>query len=114
MNTRWHSIDPELPTTDIQSSLKYFERHLGFTTVFHLEESGYAKTARDGNAIFLARVSTPFEPRTCMIYTEDIHQVYRELVDSGATITSEPKQLSVGTTEFSIVIPDGHVFTFFS
>jgi predicted enzyme related to lactoylglutathione lyase len=113
MSTLWKAIYLELPTPNIALTIVYFETFLGFTTDFHLKESGYAKVSRDAQSIFLSLRDTPFEPQNCMIYSEDIQGAYQEMKDAGVEICREIKALSVGTTEFSIRIPDGHTFTFF-
>lgn len=113
MKTPWQSIIPELPTADLAAAIRYFETYLGFTVEFALPEIGYGKISRDGHELFLAQTSAAFEPRTCMIYTEDIESTYREMQESKVTIASELRKLDVGSTEFSIRICDGHIFTFF-
>lgn len=113
MATTWREITPELPTNDLCKTLAYFETHLGFSTVFHLPGAGYAKIERNERSLFLCQVAGSLEPRTCMVYVDDIEASYRELAAAGATIHAEPRLLSAGTTEFSIRVPDGHIFTFF-
>lgn len=113
MSALWKTIYPELPTSDIAAAIHYFKTYLGFTTDFHLAEIGYGKVTRDGQSIFLSQRDDPFEPRSCMIYSEDIQAVYQEMKHAGVEIDREIKRLSVGTTEFSIRISDGHIFTFF-
>jgi len=113
MRTPWKAIYLELPTSDIAAAIHYFETHLGFTTDFHLIEIGYGKITRDDQSIFLSRVDGPFEPRSCMIYTEDIQAAYKEMKDAGVEICREIEALSVGATEFSVRVSDGHIFTIF-
>ncbi len=113
MSTLWKTIYLELPTSDIAAAIHYFETYLGFTTDFHLTEIGYGKVSRDDQSIFLSQRDGPFEPRSCMIYSEDIQAAYQEMNDAGVEIYREMERLSVGTTEFSIRISDGHIFTFF-
>ena len=113
MSALWKTIYLELPTSDITEAINYFETSLGFTTDFHLIEIGYGKVTRDGQSIFLSQRDGPFEPQSCMIYSEDIQTAYQEMKDAGVEIYREIEALSVGTTEFSIRIFDGHIFTFF-
>ena len=113
MAARWHSMSPEFPTNDIEKSISYFVTHLGFSTAFHLPEVGYAKVERDELSIFLSLRKGKFEPCTCMIYVSHIQKAYEELLAAGASILVPPRLLSVGTTEFSVGTPDGHVLTFF-
>jgi len=113
MSALWKTIYLELPTSDITAAINYFETYLGFTTDFHLIEIGYAKVTREGQSIFLSQRDGPFAPRGCMIYSEDIQTAYHEMKAAGVEIYLGIKALSVGTTEFSIRIIDGHIFTFF-
>ncbi len=113
MKTTWHSISPELPVSDLSSAIGFFETHMGFITDFQLDDIGYGKVSRDGQSVFLSVAEPPFEPRTCMIYSEDIQASYQEMKNAGLTITSELRTLSVGSTEFSVRVTDGHIFTFF-
>ena len=113
MSTLWKTIYLELPTSDTAAAINYFETFLGFATEFHLIEIGYGKVTRDGQSIFLSQRDGPFAPRGCMIYSEDIQTAYKEMKDAGVEIYRGIEALRVGTTEFSIRIIDGHIFTFF-
>ena len=46
-------IAPELPASDVQASIAYYEQQLGFRLTMHLPEQCYAIVERDGIAIHL-------------------------------------------------------------
>jgi uncharacterized glyoxalase superfamily protein PhnB len=106
-------IAPELPSTNLDDALTYYERKLGFEVVMRLPENDYAIVERDGVAIHLfsdrARKITSIGVH---IFTRDLDQLFAEFQASGATITQNIERKPWGNRDFRVLDEFGNELKF--
>ena len=102
-------ITPTLKVREIESSIAFYEKTLGFTKQWSYKSGDYsiAGIARDGFSIYLCESGEGSSQAWIWIGIED-HSLFDGILTSGAKIVQPPKNLSYGY-EMRIEDPDGHV-----
>ncbi len=96
-------LAPELPSTNLDNAVAYFEKKLGFAVVTLLPENEYAIVERDGLAIHLfANQARNSSAVGLHIFTRDLDQLFAELQAAGATITQEIERKPWGNRDFRV------------
>jgi uncharacterized glyoxalase superfamily protein PhnB len=96
-------LAPELPSTNLDNAVAYFEKKLGFAVVTRLPENEYAIVERDGLAIHLfANQARNSSAVGLHIFTRDLDQLFAELQAAGATITQEIERKPWGNRDFRV------------
>lgn len=95
-------IAPELPVSDIEHAVNYYERKLGFEVAMWIPENQYAIVERDGVAIHLFADDAQRSAIGVHIFTPDLDQLFAELRRNGAAITQEIEQKPWGNREFRV------------
>src|ERR1700744_758058 len=116
-NFRIKQMSPQLQVTDIERSIEFYTKQIGFELEFRYEDF-YAGIIKDGYSIHLKLTDAPIEqklpddaPLELMFSVENIDDLYKEL-SSRARIIQPLRQMSYGS-EFYIADPDGNVIAFF-
>jgi uncharacterized glyoxalase superfamily protein PhnB len=96
-------IAPELPAANLDSSITYYEKKLGFEVALRMPGNEYAVVERDGVAIhlFVDTASRP-SPVGVHIFTSDLDQLFNELQASGATISQKIERKPWGNRDFRV------------
>lgn len=110
MDNSWRDLVPELPVSDLQRALGYYQGPLGFTLQWMYEAHGFASVIRDGVRVFLRRQDPPFEALVCNFYVDDVDALHASLAAAGARIMSAPQDRPWGTREFAFIDPDTNLF----
>lgn len=95
-------IAPELPASNIENAVHYYERKLGFEVVTWMPEIEYAIVERDGVAIHLFADHARRSAIGVHIFTPDLEQLFAELRQKGAEITQAIEQKPWGNREFRV------------
>jgi uncharacterized glyoxalase superfamily protein PhnB len=95
-------IAPELPASNLEEALNYYERKLGFEVAVKMTESGYAIVERDGVAIHLFTDGGLRSGVGVHIFTPDLEELFSELKQSGAEITQAIERKPWGNREFRV------------
>jgi uncharacterized glyoxalase superfamily protein PhnB len=96
-------IAPELPSTDLNEAVEYYEQKLGFKVALRLPGNQYAIVERDGVAIHLFAVSGSKPSAVGVhIFTSDLDRLYIELERSGAKITQGIVRKPWGNRDFRV------------
>lgn len=112
---------PEIPVTDINRAMTYYENNLGFSIDWGPGELGLAGISRGDCRMFLA--NTDFR-QYCgnvgpvLIWLnlnskDEVDELYRLWSDSKAELISEPASKPYGLHEFMAKDPDGNLFRVF-
>jgi predicted enzyme related to lactoylglutathione lyase len=112
MTTKLECINPILPVRDIEASMTYYTKVLGFEKADWVTEGAkFAMVLRDGLGIYLSENSG--EPRKAWVWigAEDIQPIYEEFKAKGAHIRKPPTN-QPWAYEMEIEDPDGHVLRF--
>ena len=110
---RLSRIAPELPLSNLQASLAYYEQKLGFRVVMDLPEEDYAIVERDDIAVHLFQADTP-DP-ICVgihIFTNDLDELHDELLQRGASVTQPIQRKPWGNRDFRVKDDSGNVIKF--
>lgn len=113
---------PEIPATDLQRALDYYEKCLGFTVDWGRDDGGIAGISRGNSRIFIT--DTAFReylrnPAPTVIWinldseaaVDALHESWKA---SGATIMHPPESKSWSRLhEFVVTDPDGNVIRVF-
>ncbi len=100
--SRLDRIAPELPASDLEKAIAYYERKLGFKVAMRIPASSYAIVERDGVAIHLFADDAQKSAVGVHIFTNDLEQLYAEFNRSGATITQAIEKRPWGNRDFRI------------
>jgi predicted enzyme related to lactoylglutathione lyase len=96
-------IAPELPVSDLNESIRYYERQLGFQVASQLPGGEYAIVERDDIAIHLFRDdSRSHSPVGVHIFTHDLDELHDELQQRGARVTEGIKLKPWGNRDFRV------------
>jgi catechol 2,3-dioxygenase-like lactoylglutathione lyase family enzyme len=114
------SITPQLRTTDLDASIRFYTEKLGFSVEFQFE--GFYAGIRAGNASFHLKLvddpdpSIPFvvEGEHLHLYfgVEDAVAAAAELKQRGVPLTQEVRDTEWGTREFALRDDQGHTLYF--
>jgi uncharacterized glyoxalase superfamily protein PhnB len=101
------SITPILRVADLESSLEYYVRALGFAVDWR---DGSVASVRRGKASLMLCEGDQGQSGTWMwLAVSDADAVYEELRSRGASIRHPPTNYPWGSRELHISDPDGHV-----
>ena len=109
---------PVLPSSDVESSVDFYVRKLGFSAAFsHGEPVSYAGVSRDGAMVHLCQMddAKAIGAQTMLRFAvQSVTALYDELKDSGALHPNGALQTKPwGTREFTVLDLDGVCVTFF-
>jgi predicted lactoylglutathione lyase len=109
MTTKLECINPILLVSDMNASLNYYEKVLGFKRAdWVTDDSPFALVLRDGFGIYLSEDSEKHQRTWVWVGAEDIEPIYEEYKASGAKIRQAPTNYS-WAYEMTVEDPDGHV-----
>ena len=96
-------VAPELPVSNLEESVKYYERKLGFRLAMEMPGGNYAIVERDDIAIHLFQDDAQrSSPVGIHIFTEDLEALHTELKSRGARISQEILRKPWGTRDFRV------------
>ncbi len=101
---------PILRVTDLEASIEYYLRQLGFTLEWR--SNGVASVRRDRTAIMLCEGDQGHPWMWLWISATDVDTLYAEFERRGARLRHAPTNYPWGSRECQIVDPDGHVLRF--
>jgi predicted lactoylglutathione lyase len=108
MATKLECINPILPVRDINVSLNYYVKVLGFEKAdWVADNSNFALVLRDGVGIYLSEDPGEHSRARVWVGAENIEPIYEEYVASGAIIREPPTNYS-WAYEMVVEDPDGH------
>src|ERR1700743_2594180 len=118
-NFRIKQMSPQLRVTDVERSIEFYTKQLGFELEFRYEDF-YAGIIKDGYSIHLKLTDQPIAqkqqddhaPLELMLSVERILDLYKELLNRTVWIIQPLRQMPYGN-EFYIADPDGNVIAFF-
>ena len=121
MKSTFPAAVPEIPVSDIQDALSYYENNLGFTVDWSDEELGLAGISKENCRMFLANANFrkgygTAGPALTWLNLEckaDVDDLYRQWSDSNAKLISAPESKPWGLHEFTAADQDGNVFRVF-
>src|SRR5580658_4928869 len=93
-------IAPELPVSDLRTSLEYYEAKLGFRTVMKMPDGDYAVVERDNVTIHLFRTGEGNAPGSIHIFTDGLDDLQNELEERGADIRQRIARRPWGNRDF--------------
>jgi catechol 2,3-dioxygenase-like lactoylglutathione lyase family enzyme len=99
-------VIPILRVEDLDVSLDYYIRALGFVKEWHAP--GMASVGRDGFSIMLSEGDQGSPGTWVWIGVEDADRLYAEWTALGARIAEEPANYP-WAYEFRVADPDGHI-----
>jgi predicted lactoylglutathione lyase len=109
MTAKLECINPILPVGDMNASLNYYEKVLGFKRAdWVTDDSTFALVLRDGLGIYLSEESGEHHRARVWIGAENIEPIHEEYRASGAKIREAPTNYS-WAYEMAVEDPDGHV-----
>lgn len=109
----------QLLVTDIDHSIDFYEKQLGFKTDFRYEDF-YCGINKDGFTIHLKLGKPSAEERKnrrtnenldIVFYVDNIEELYQEILSGSVEITQQLRTMSYGK-EFYIADPDGYLLGF--
>ena len=111
------SVRSVLAVQDLQASVAFYCKHLGFSCDFEVE--GWSFLSRDGVRLMLghcpeeAPASQTGDHSYCAYVEVDaIDRLHGEFLASGLTSLSAPESKPWGMREFMVSTPDGHRIMF--
>ena len=96
-------IAPELPVSNVQQAVAYYEASLGFHAVMTMPAGDYAIVERDGVAIHLFRsAEASSQPVSIHIFTEGLDALHAELSTRGARVKQAIIRQPWGNRDFRV------------
>jgi len=109
VTTKLECINPILLVRDMNASLNYYVKVLGFQKAdWVTDNSTFSLVLRDGFGIYLAEDLHERSKAWVWIGAEDIEPIYEEYRASRATIRKPPTNYS-WAYEMAVEDPDGHI-----
>jgi len=117
--TRIKKMSPQLLVTDIERSIEFYTKSLGFDVEFRYEDF-YSGIVKDGYTIHLKLGEISIEERRTRRNNEDldivfsvegIEELYEEMAATTVEITQPLRNAPYGK-EFYISDPDGYILAF--
>jgi uncharacterized glyoxalase superfamily protein PhnB len=100
---RLSRIAPELPVSNLQGSIEYYEQKLGFRLVMEMPAGDYAIVERDDIAIHLFQDDTgSHSPVGIHIFTHQLDELHAELEQRGARLSQEIVRKPWGNRDFRV------------
>ncbi len=116
--SRIKKMSPQLLVADIESSIEFYTKKLGFDVDFRYEDF-YAGIIKDGYSIHL-KLSEPLvqkeikgsnEDLDIIFSVDDIEGLYQELSNKSVEFAQSMRKMPYGK-EFYVADPDGHIIAF--
>jgi uncharacterized glyoxalase superfamily protein PhnB len=107
------SAIPVLQALNIDETVAFYEKQLGFTTRYH--EGGFAILFRDSVEINFTECQDKYLPEntSCRINVTDAESLYQEYLPKGVIHPNAPLETTwYGTKEFGIIDNSGNGITF--
>ena len=96
-------IAPELPVSNLQEAIDYYEQKLGFQLAMRMPNGDYAIVERDDVAIHLFEDTIhDHSPVGIHIFTQDLDALHAELRQRGAYLTQAILRKPWGNREFRV------------
>ena len=96
-------IAPELPASNLEKSIHYYEHKLGFQLAMQLPTLDYAIVERDDIAIHLFQDETQSHtPVGLHIFTQDLDALYAELERRNAHLSQQIQRKPWGNRDFRV------------
>jgi catechol 2,3-dioxygenase-like lactoylglutathione lyase family enzyme len=118
-NFRIKQMSPQLHVADLERSIEFYTKKLGFKIEFRYEDF-YAGIIKDGYSIHLKTGDPPIEqkkqhedsdPIDILFSVDHIDDLYEELSGQSVLFIQPLRQMPYGN-EFYIADPDGNVIAF--
>ncbi len=121
MNTvsggQFQQLSPMIYTNEIEETIAFYTKILGFTCTGHSREWGWARVTKDKVAIMISRPNDhiPFgKPNftgSFYIYTSEVKELWESLKES-ATVAYPLETFDYGMCEFGILDNNGYLLQF--
>jgi catechol 2,3-dioxygenase-like lactoylglutathione lyase family enzyme len=116
--SRIKKMSPQLLVSDIESSIGFYTKKLGFDVDFRYEDF-YAGIIKDGYSIHLKvsrslvqkESSRSNEDIDIIFSVDDIEGLYNEFSSKSVEFTQSMREMPYGK-EFYVTDPDGHIIAF--
>ena len=96
-------IAPEIPVSNLQGAIEYYEQKLGFRVVMEMPAQDYAIVERDDIAIHLFQDGTrSHSPVGIHIFTHQLDELHAELQQRGARLSQEIMRKPWGNRDFRV------------
>ena len=96
-------IAPEIPASNLEESVNFYEQKLGFRLAMQMPSGDYAIVERGGIAIHLFQDETrTHSPVGLHIFTPDLEALHTELLERGAYLSQEISQKPWGNRDFRV------------
>ena len=106
-------VSPEIPVTDLEASIAFYDKKLGFDLAMKMPSGDYAIVERDDVALHLFVGGTPARPPVSVhIFTIGLNELFTEIEGRGAKILQRIVSKPGGTRDFRIADPSGNVLKF--
>ena len=112
--TTWLHLMPQLPVTDIDRSIAYYQDALGFRLAWLTADGSQAALGSGAieTLLLVAWASdSPPPPQSAYVYVEDPDALCAEYQQAGADIVESVASRPYGMRDFVVRDPDGHRFT---
>ena len=118
MKSEFPSAVPEIPVTDINKAAAYYQRNLGFTLDWSVEELGLAGISKGNCRMFLANQEFrngygnvgPTLTWLNLDSKDEVDELYRVWSASEVKLISAPESKPWNLHEFTAADPDGNLF----
>lgn len=121
MNFEFPAAVPEIPVSDLKKAVAYYERNLGFSIDWVLEDGSIAGISKGHCRMFLA--DNVFRAHYCnggpvLVWLnldgkEQVNELFGLWSATQAKIVSPPESKPWGLYEFTAADPDGNLFRIF-
>lgn len=106
-------VTPILRVSDLDRSLEYYVRVLGFTMDWRDDDgNSFASVSRGDCHLFLASADQGNPGSWLWIGVDDVDVLHDELTASGARVRHPPANYPWGSREMQVEDPDGNVLRF--
>jgi catechol 2,3-dioxygenase-like lactoylglutathione lyase family enzyme len=116
--SRIRKMSPQLLVADIEYSIEFYTKKLGFDVDFRYEDF-YAGIIKDGYSIHLKLSKSPVQKESkrsnedidIIFSVDDIEGLYEQLSNISVDFTQPLREMPYGK-EFYVADPDGHIIAF--
>ena len=106
-------IAPEIPVTNLQESIEFYQHRLGFQVAAVMPDHEYAIVERDAIAIHLFADGGGSHARVAMhIFTQELDQLHEEFQRRGAQVTQGITRRPWGNRDFRLKDDSGNELKF--
>jgi catechol 2,3-dioxygenase-like lactoylglutathione lyase family enzyme len=104
-------VAPEIPVTNMDVSLAYYEGKLGFALAMKMPEGDYAIVERDHVALHLFEDRAK-SPVSLHIFTSELEKLHTEFEGRGARMLQGIERKPWGNRDFRVADPAGNEIKF--